>query len=549
MIPNGTAAVIAEYTPQVIPEYADNPYTEALPPIMPPQEIARRLSAYPPYNPEERKQASHYRIHFVRRLFQVFQPLPFHLELESRISMAIREGYAARNPLKPQFTKVIREGYQVIQSNNWETGYSGSYRTTSLGFSLVGVSGIGKSTALYHSLKHIPQVILHNNYHGTKFSGYQMTYLKLDCPMDGSIKGLCIDFFIKVDSLLGTQYFQKFGTSRRSTDSMVATMGQVCQHLGCGLLIIDEIQNLSLAKSGGDQKMLNFFVSLNNNIGIPLVTVGTPKVLSILQGQLRLARRADGTQGSLFWERMQRNQDWDLLLAGIWLYQWTKKEIPLTSELSQTLYDESQGIIDLAVKLYAMAQMQAISTGREDITPMMIKQVAAENLKMSKPVLDAMKSGNPRQMVRFEDIVAEVDFDEFAKRGKQRMELDAEVKAVQRKKAEEQKQEQDTIREQAILEVAKLDIPSAKVQRVVNAVLRDNSGQVSVQELVVQSIQRLAGNSQASRHPKVQDDQDDGDIRLIVARERKSKLTAYEALKRNGIIRPIEMEPYWKEVM
>jgi hypothetical protein len=74
MIPNGTAAVIAEYTPQVIPEYADNPYTEALPPIMPPQEIARRLSAYPPYNPEERKQASHYRIHFVRRLFQVFQP-------------------------------------------------------------------------------------------------------------------------------------------------------------------------------------------------------------------------------------------------------------------------------------------------------------------------------------------------------------------------------------------------------------------------------------------------------------------------------------------
>ncbi|EGD49574.1 TniB family protein [Ruminiclostridium papyrosolvens DSM 2782] len=549
MIPNGTAAMMAEYSPQVIHEYAHNPYTEALPPIMPPQEIARRLSAYPPYNPEERKQESHYRVHFVRRLFQVFQPLPFHLELESRISMAMREGYAARNPLRPQFAKAIREGYQVIQSDNWETGYSGCYRTTTLGFSLIGVSGIGKSTALHHSLKHIPQVILHNNFHGTKFSAYQLTYLKLDCPMDGSIKGLCVDFFIKVDSLLGTEYFKKFGTSRRSTDSMVATMGQVCQHLGCGLLIIDEIQNLSLAKSGGDEKMLNFFVSLNNNIGIPLITVGTPRVLSILQGQLRLARRADGTQGSLFWERMQRNQDWDLLLAGIWPYQWTKKEIPLTSELSQTLYDESQGIIDLAVKLYAMAQMQAILTGREDITPMMVKQVAAENLKMSRPVLDAMKSGSPRKMASFEDIISEVDFDEFAKRGKQRIDLDAKVKAVQRKKAEKQNQELNTVREQAILEVAKLDIPSAKAQRAVNAVLRDNPGQGSVQEVVVQSIQRLTGNNQVSRQPKAKEEVDVGDIRLIVADGRKSKQTAYEALKANGVIRTVETESFWKEVI
>lgn len=549
MIPNGTAAVMAEYTPQIIPEYAENPYTEALPPIMPPQEIARRLSAYPPYNPEERKQASHYRIHFVRRLFQVFQPLPFHMELESRISMAMREGYAARNPLRPQFSKVIREGYQVIQSNNWETGYSGSYRTTSLGFSLVGVSGIGKSTALYHSLKHIPQVILHNNYHGTKFSGYQLTYLKLDCPMDGSIKGLCIDFFIKVDSLLGTQYYQKFGTSRRSTDSMVATMGQVCQHLGCGLLIIDEIQNLSLAKSGGDEKMLNFFVSLNNNIGIPLVTVGTPRVLSILQGQLRLARRADGTQGSLFWERMRRNQDWDLLIKGIWTYQWTKKEIPLTNELSQAIYDESQGIIDLAVKLYAMAQMQAISSGREDITPMMIKQVAAENLKMSKPVIDALKTGNPRQMASFEDIVAEVNFDEFLKKGKQGIDLDAKVKAVQQKKVAEQKQELDAVREQAILEVAKLDIPSAKAQRAVNAVLRDWGGLGSVQEVTVQAIQRLSGSSKQKAKPKTKVEVDAGDIRLIVDGGKKSKQSAYAALKANGVIRALETDLFWREVI
>jgi len=33
---------------------------------------------------------------------------------------------------------------------------------------------------------------------------------------------------------------------------------------GLGLLIIDEIQHLSQAKSGGSEKMLNFFVTLVN---------------------------------------------------------------------------------------------------------------------------------------------------------------------------------------------------------------------------------------------------------------------------------------------
>ena len=35
-------------------------------------------------------------------------------------------------------------------------------------------------------------------------------------------------------------------------------MGQVVRNSSLGLLIIDEIQHLSMAKSGGSEKMLNF---------------------------------------------------------------------------------------------------------------------------------------------------------------------------------------------------------------------------------------------------------------------------------------------------
>ena len=37
--------------------------------------------------------------------------------------------------------------------------------------------------------------------------------------------------------------------------------------------------------------MLNFFVTLVNTIGLPVVMIGTTKAMSILQGEFRQARR------------------------------------------------------------------------------------------------------------------------------------------------------------------------------------------------------------------------------------------------------------------
>lgn len=540
LIPNGGKAVIAEYLPQAIPEYKGNPYLEALPPIIPRQQTVRQLASYPPFNSEERNLDSHYRLHFLRRLFQVFQPLPFHLDLESRISMAIRQGYIARNPLKPQFAKSLREGYDVIQNGDWENSYTESYRSTNLGFSLVGISGMGKSTALYQILRNIPQVILHREYNGIKFSGYQVTYLKLDCPMDGSIKGLCIDFFIKIDNLIGTQYYKKFGTSRRSTDSMVTSMQQVCQHLGCGLLIVDEIQNLSLAKSGGAEKMLNFFVSLNNNIGIPLVTVGTPKVLGVLQGQFRLARRADGSQGSLFWERLKKDQSWDLFINGIWPYQWTKKQTPIDKELNDTLYDESQGIVDVAVKLYAMAQIHAITTSKEEITSRIIRQVAAENLKMTKPMLESLRTGNLRKLAQYEDIYSDIDFGSFLESSQKKLEVDLRLKALQMQKEQKEKIDTNSKREQALLKLIDLNFRGKQAQKAVDLALKELKEDASVQELVVKVIEIMSKKQRSVDRKKNMELEDENDVRFIVQDGRKKGLSAYEALKSQGVIKQVD---------
>ena len=56
------------------------------------------------------------------------------------------------------------------------------------------------------------------------------------------------------------------------------------------------------------------------------------------------------------------------------------------------------------MKLYALAQTKAISSGIETITPELIKQVADESLRLVKPMLNALRTGNVMEIVKYPDI-------------------------------------------------------------------------------------------------------------------------------------------------
>ncbi|WIV13234.1 hypothetical protein [Proteiniborus sp. MB09-C3] len=101
---------------------------------------------------------------------------------------------------------------------------------------------------------------------------------------------------------------------------------------------------------------------------------------------------------------LDNDMNFRLLINVIWGYQWTKKPTVLTDELTDTLYDQSQGIIDITVKLYDLAQTKAISSGKEALTPELIKQVANESLRLVKPMLNALRTGNVREIAKYPDI-------------------------------------------------------------------------------------------------------------------------------------------------
>lgn len=140
--------------------------------------------------------------------------------------------------------------------------------------------------AVEEILQLYPQVLYHSHYQGRDFTRAQIVWLKIECPYDGSTKGLCVNFFQAIDGLIGTNYEENFATGRRTLDEMMPNMARVASIHGIGVLVIDDIQFLSQAKSGGSSRMLNFFTYLVNTAGVPVLLISTYKARRILTGNL-----------------------------------------------------------------------------------------------------------------------------------------------------------------------------------------------------------------------------------------------------------------------
>lgn len=547
IIPQGCIGEKAEYKHQKVDDYNGNPYIEALPPLLSFNEIVEKLAFYPRYKKEERQLDSHYRIHMVNRMFQTFQPLPLTIELERKIAIALRQGYIYRNPFKPEFAKAFENDYRKIKNINVKN--NDMFYPSSCGFTLIGISGLGKTCSLQRILNMYPQIIVHSEYKNMPLSSYQVVWIKLECPFDGSIKGLLFEFFSVIDQLLGTDYYQKMMKTRATTDMMLTVMNQVVRNCALGLLVIDEIQHLSMAKSGGSEKMLNFFVNLVNTVGIPVILVGTPKAISILQGDFRQARRGAGPAGDMVCDRIQNDEMWELLVESIWHYQWTRQEIPLTKELINVLYDETQGIPDLLKKVYGMAQLDAIVTGKEEITPQIVRKVARENLKLVQPMLHALKRGNVRDLAKYEDIyITDVDFDGFLNRTREFLKLEQEANKLQQERNKKQQSDLMENKKEAVLKLIDLGINVQKAQKTVDN-LTIGKLDIEVNEIVIEAISRLTQKKGEKKVKKVDIVKNDADIRVIVKRGRKNKKSAYTALGESGYIKSPKKDMIFSEVV
>lgn len=393
--------------------YKGNPFIEALPSILEPEQVARNLKGRVDFNQSDCQASSSVRAHLISQMMgQFFQPINRHIDLERKLSVMIREGYVGRNPKDGSLNTRLQNGYERLMSGENNAVRFPTVTSTARSLAFIGCSGSGKTTTLNKILSTYPQVIYHPEFNFT-----QIVYLRVDCPHDGSLKSLCLHFFRAIDQALDSNYEQKYALKRHSIETLLNLMRQISNHHAIGLLVIDEIQHLSVNKSGGAEKMLNFFVTLVNTVGLPVVMVGTPKARFIFEGDLRSARRGVGF-GSVFWEQMVQEpnihlsdgrvikSEWNSFTDNLWKYQWLKKaDITLSEDIRGRWYELSQGVLDIVVKLFVLAQLRAIDSGLERITVKLLQNTYDEDLKPIHPMIEALQSGRVDRIAQFSDLV------------------------------------------------------------------------------------------------------------------------------------------------
>ena len=398
-LPSGVVAEEAEYKEQFLEEYNNNPFIKALPIIKGKEEIVKILGiTIKPANKEMELDES-IRIHLLQRIYKVFQPLPVHLKVWNMIDTLIRQGYIVRNPFKPEYKRHMNNLGNNLINKDFSMNVNSNFITTASCGLIVGFSGMGKTTIVNRVLENIPQIIVHNSFKNKNFNNIQITWLKLEAPHNSSLKALTLQFFMKIDELLGTENMQRYVSRNLSVDAMLPLMGQLANNIGLGLLVIDELQHLNKNTSA----IMNYFVALMNTFGVPILMVGTPSCYDMLMTEMRIARRVTGS-GEIIWNNMKNDNEFKLFIQGIWKCQYVKFTTKLDEDMINLFYEKTQGISDLVVKLFINVQKVAIERNIETITKELVRKVWDKEFKLIKPMIRSIESNNKAKMFKYDDI-------------------------------------------------------------------------------------------------------------------------------------------------
>jgi hypothetical protein len=400
MLPSGILAEEADYKDQIIEEYNSNPFIQTLPTIRDKEEIVTILSQNLKISKKELEADEYVRIHMLSRVYKgVFQVLPIHIKVFNMIDTLIRQGYVDRNPFNPEYIRHINKLGNKLINKDFSMNVNSNFVTTASCGLLIGFSGMGKTRIVNKVLEKIPQLIYHNSYNNTDFNTIQVTWIKLEAPHNSSLKALTLQFFMKIDELIGSKNMERYAVKNLSVDAMLPIMGQLANNINLGLLVIDELQHLNKNTS----QIMNYFVALMNTFAVPIFLIGTPACYDMLTGELRIARRVTGS-GEIIWNNMQNDKEFRLFMNGIWKNQYVINKAKLDEDMVNLFYEKTQGISDLVVKLFVNTQKVAIERNIETITKDLVEKVWDKEFKLLKPMINSISSNNKAKMFKYEDI-------------------------------------------------------------------------------------------------------------------------------------------------
>lgn len=379
-----------------VPEFDDNPLVAHL--HLPPEtdrDAFKALGLRARFDPQERELPTSIRRIHVNRLRRFFIPvLPAHRQALIGITSQVFDSYLARNPMTP-------EGQAILHGTPSEL----PFRST---ISLVaGHSGMGKSTLVDRILSHLGnQVYRHTKFHEQPFPETQVLYLRRNVPEHCTLRTLCSTFGDHTDQILGSRLYSGIFSKKQADRTLYLNeIKKIITNHHVGALVLDEFQNLSLMGVGA-KKIISLLVNLRDELGIPIVIVGTYKALRLLEGNMSSARRlCEGGYYDLERPLSADDEQWQAFCRAAWECQWVRHPAEFSPDVAEALYDVSQGISGIMLSAFATAQLAAMeSGGDETVNAKLIHKVYKERMTPLHPAIKVLQTGDPRLIDKFDDL-------------------------------------------------------------------------------------------------------------------------------------------------
>ena len=239
-------------------------------------------------------------------------------------------------------------------------------------FRITGNSGVGKTSAVHRCI----DVITRGKVIKVPNSNREIIpILVIECPADGSFKNLLYSIMQKIDSDIGSNYFEVNSSKTVTTDYLLNAVSTILiNHVG--LLIIDEIERVANDSVRGET-MINYLTQMVNQTNTSICFVGSQNANAYFSTKEYMGRRTIGINLN----KMNFDKEFYVFCETLFQYQYTSEKAQPSNEIIKTLYSFSNGLPSMVISLFAEAQKKAI-----------IEDIGCINSDLIKEVFDLMFS-------------------------------------------------------------------------------------------------------------------------------------------------------------
>lgn len=336
--------------------------------------------------------------------------------LYDAIHRMIEAGYVKRNPLRGDVRKILaaietdaKDPLKQVNTANLDLA------STQQSFSVIGLSGIGKTMLVKQTTKVFESVIEHTEYVNSRgkierVNASQIPVIYVEIPDGRGQKAVLLDLLAAIDSKTGEEYGHIY-RNKTVYQLILAARKAVITH-GVGLIVFDEAQNFVQSSKketvGSNEKTsMKFVESLFNRLGVPLLYVGTFSTLKVMAREMTAARRAVKNGSFTFKSCEVESSFWIRFIKTFCQTQVLQNQRTDLDTIRCHAHYLSVGIPAIAASLIraTLCYLTFLPAKDQDLSIKALDLVFEEQFKILQPALRALRKGDYHKYEDFEPML------------------------------------------------------------------------------------------------------------------------------------------------